>query len=594
MIPVQQSLTNFIEHLERNISITCSKTGWKADGVVQRFKKKIHQILHSNKDTHLESLGNCFLSAMDHLERSPVQFTCDDQTRHQERYADYLKAAKLVKHLLKPSMSNKVHKRLNELAIKVAALKYRMEACNGGLDPTVQIDEVLLQQVTTAALEWKKRQKLYIEYNLTERDLKKVQETCSYPKFAKLLLKDIQLREDFFKWTLRDGNGVSQFVQFPVICQRLKDAYIAPRLANFAGEALTIAKIPKENPALKIYEKVLQLPFYNGTETKRISILDELREVTLNEGWSLPIKQIFDVFANKNKEPGDVEFLGINGIMNWNSRKLAPWNPQTKTFSLIDFNDKEWIERLPLSRVKSQEVINESYGVPKKNWKWLFVYRSSRDEDDLSIGGRHSFLEVVKPLKDGNFAIYPFGVYADNFPRSLFAAVSFINKTSRGSIVYPDDSINYTMRQHAIVPNEISSIEGLKLLKTIGQDLHKSQLGNVIFQPRRENCSYWVQNTSEKIESCKAINPYKIKITQSNTFAVIGKLPKRCQSICVSVIDILLGGYRGRTVNENGKKVFKSVSLMPSQEKMFMYQPGWLYEQIKSGKLPGRIYFGQG
>lgn len=584
MIPVEHSLTNFVEHLERNISITCSKAGWKADGVLQRFKKKIHQMFHGNKDAYLESMGRCFLSAMDHLEHSPVQF----QSVRQEYYADYLKAAKLVKHLLKPSMSSKVHKRLNELAIKVAALKYRMEACNGGLDPALQIDEVLQRQATDAALEWKKSQKLYFEHHLSERDLKKIQEVCAYPKFAKLLVKDNQLSQEFFKWALRDNNGVGQFVQFPGICQRLKEAYIAPRLAHFAGEALTIAKIPKENTVLK----VLELPFYNGTQTERISILDESRKVTLNEGWSLPIKQIFDVFANKNKEPGNVEFLGMKGIMNWNSRKLAPWNPQTKSFSLIDFNHTEWIERLPLSEVKSREEINKNYGISKKNWEWLFVYRSSRDEADLSIGGRHSFLEVVKPMKDGNFAIYPFGIYPDDFPAGLFASIAFINKTSRGRVVYPDDSINYTMRQHAIVPNEISSQEGLKLLNCVRQDLQKSRSENIIFQSRRENCSYWVQNISEKIEGCKALNPYKIKIIQSNTFAAIGKLPKRYQSICISVIDILLGAHRGLTVSENGKKVFKSVRLMPPQEKMFMYQPGWLYEQIKSGKLPGRIYFG--
>lgn len=597
MIPIQHSLKSFTQHLEQNISISCSATGWKPDGFIGRLKNRIYDWLHWTSDARLESIGKCFSSAIESLEHRPVLFNLNaqNQLEQQQFYAEYLKASKLVKKLLKNSKSIKVCNQLNNLAIKVAALKYRIEACNGGLNPVTEVHEVLHDQVKNAVLTWKKDQRLSVDHRLCKRDLNKIEEVCSYPKFAKLLLSNIQLKEAFFKWALRDNNGVGQFVQFPEICNRLKTSYIAPRLGYFCGgEALTLAKIQKAGLLLNLntQEKVLQLPFYDGIKTEKISILDETREITLNEGWKVSIKKIFDVFANKNNQPGNIEFLGVNGIMNWNTRKLSPWNPQINSFSLIDFNDPQWIKKLPLSEVKSQDELNKRYGISITPGKWLFIYRAARDVADLSLTGRHGFLEIAMPTQDGNYAIYPFGDYPDQFPVGIIASLVSINATSPSSIVYPDDNINYPHREHAMMAKEISSDEGLLALELIRQDLQKSQTKNKIFQSRKENCSYWVQKISEKIESCKTINPFKIEIIQSHMFVFIGKLPKICQRIFIAALDVLLGEHRGMIVEENGQKVFKSVSLIPSNEKRFMYQPGWLHEQIKSGLLPGRIYSG--
>jgi hypothetical protein len=259
---------------------------------------------------------------------------------------------------------------------------------------------------------------------------------------------------------------------------------------------------------------------------------------------------------------------------------------------LIDFNDPHWIKQLPLSSVKSLKEVNQHYGVSLTQGNWLFVYRATRETADLSAGKRHGFLEVVIPRDDGNYATYPFGQYPDDFPFGLFASIAFIDATSYSSIAYPDDNINYPHRQHAFVPIPISPEEGLAVIESIRQDLLKSRNNNLIFQTRYKNCAYRVQKTSKKILSCQTINPYKIKISQTDTFAFIDKLPKKFQAVSIALLDTILGASRGITINQNGKKVFKSTSLIPESEKKFIYQPGWLHEQVLSGKLPGRVYAG--
>ncbi|MBA3816879.1 MAG: hypothetical protein H0X29_10260 [Parachlamydiaceae bacterium] len=184
--------------------------------------------------------------------------------------------------------------------------------------------------------------------------------------------------------------------------------------------------------------------------------------------------------------------------------------------------------------------------------------------------------------------MFPFGSYPLNFPSSLISGLLSVNDTSLGSIVYPDDNISMLHRQHAVVPTEISSDEGLNLLEEIRKALLKTQ----IFQLRGENCAFWAQNTSEKINIFKLKNPFKINLTQSNTFSFIGKIPARYQPKLLNALDFFLGERRGLTIEENGQKVFKSISLIPQEEKMYIYQPGWLHEQILAGTLSGRIYTG--
>lgn len=593
MTPIQHSLTSFTDHLKRNISISCSKTSWKVDSQREIYKKKIYQWLHCNRNNHLEPIGKCFLTAIDLLESSPVLFYPNNISPNPQFYSEYFRAAKVVKKLLKSSQSNLNIKQLNELSVKITALKYRLEACNGGLDPIKQLDPVLYEKIKQSAQDWKNGQHLYNEKALTEKDLLKIKQICLYPKFAKLLLRDRRLNQDFFNWALQNNNGISQYVQFPNSCKLLKTSFIASRLNNFCGEALSIKKFPKEDGTPNVQEKILQLPFYNGTTTEKISILDLSREVTLNLGWKLSIKKIFDIFAKKKQDAGNVEFLGVNGIMNWNTRKLGSWHPQTRTFSVIDIDDSEWISRLPLSSIKSSKEVEEYYSIAMKQSEWLFVYRAAREHTDLSLGKRHGFLEIGIPSKDEKkYAFYPFGIYPDNFPVNIKESIASIDATSNGTIVYPDDNISYSHRQHAMLAKPISLEEGVKVIESIRQDLQKSLKKNLIFQPRWKNCAQWVQKTAKVIESCKAINPYKISITKMTAFAFISKFKKSHQDVIISALDTLLYDKRGLTVDENGKKIFKSISLIPTHEKKFTFQPGWLHEQIHAGTLPGKIFTG--
>lgn len=595
MQPIDQSLQAFTEHLENNLPIQCRKSSpnWKPEGPLGRF----FRLILCKNNQHLLDIGKSFCKALNALEQTPITFSADKSiTEHQVKtHHQYLKAANAVQKLLRTSSSSRVKTRLEILAQKVTALQYRLEVINGGLDRS-ESDPELTKQVVISALTWKKKHPLYTDRALTNKDLAKLADTCQYPIFAKLLIHDKRLQEQFFSWTLRDNNGVGQFVEFPSTCKRLTTAKVAGRIGRFGPDTLQLTKIVKSEGN----EKVMLLPFFSGKKVEHINILDESREVVLAGDYRLTIKKIFDTFFDKEYRPGDIEFFGSTGITNWNCHELGSWNPKTNSYDQVDITSPDWVKNLPPIEVMSKEEIENRYGVKLDKDDWLVSPRSSRESPDQALEGRHSFLELVIPSENGKYSIYSFGKYSKEFPSTTPALLAFLLATVVGKIAYPDENMYRSDRQHAVLPIKLRPEVGQQVLQHIQRDLIKSRDGNLIFQFRRENCSYWVQSVLDNVESINApilfqatmldstaVNPVLAKI-----FDWMRKAPKSWQPTIVNAIDFILGGWRGITIIENGKQVFRSISLTADHEKPHIFQPGCLHKKIEDGHVNGLIFLG--
>lgn len=595
MPQITDSLKTFTENLHNNVPIICNPTGtWEVEGCLSRLVRKI---CHRD-DARLNGIVRAFKNTLDSFESKPLLFTRDNKVvKEQTDFIDsYFKAAQAVQDIFKNAPTLSPFKCLNSLARRIAALQYRLEAANGGLDP-VHIDPALKQQLISAVLKWKGDQEFMHDKTLSEKDLAKIDETCRYPQFVHLLLQGSTLKDTFFNWSLRDNNRPSLFIQFPATCSRLNAANLAIRTGRFGQDTLQIKKIPHSTPE-GVSEKVLTMPFFNGKTVEHISILDGSREVTLNEGWRLSINKVFDLFTEKSTRPSDLDFFGNKGVVNWHSRVLGTWNPSTQSYNLVDLSNPDWIKNLMPAEILSKDDLEKRYDVKLMKGDCLAVARANREKITPVLEGRHTFLEVILPNDDGSYSMYPFSKYATDFPITVLEQLTFLLATVRAKIAYPDENIFYSDRQHAAYPIKLDADGKQQLLNTLQRDMIKARDGNLIFQFRRENCAFWVQSTLDSVDTIKTPRLFKSFMVecQANNpvlnvfFKGIRLLPTTWQPKIFNATDWLLGGSRGVTIIENDQKVFRSFLQTPDHEKPLVFQPGSLHKHIEDGTVKGVLF----
>lgn len=563
--------------------------------------KRLHHFFNPPENQWIPLLSSCN-RLFDEIEKVPTLFSLDQAKTSDQRkiYQACLKTADTAISNLSCSKTHKIKTQLANLIQRVAALQYRIEAPNGGLDGGLRclpVDPILTERLSAAAIEWKKNHPLIIRKDLTTREIKKLEEASTYPQFADVVLANRPLQEAFFSWTLRDNNGVSQFVQFPATCSRIKSTYLASRVGRLGGTMFPIQK--KEKEGLQVIEKVVSLPFFIRNKIEYISLLDESQEVQLNNGWRLTIHQIFQIFSKKNKEVGNLEFFESTGIANWNSQELGPWNPVTYSYDRIDLTQDQWWKSLPVLEEISKERLESRIGESITDQEWVAWAKSARTTPDMDLQGRHGYVEVAIPTGNGTYAIYPFGNFASSFPHTILELVLFITNTVKGKISYPDENFFYSHRQQAAHPMKLTQDQGHILMKTFQKELIKARFGNVIFQFGGENCAFWAQRVLNSIDK-NMPNFYKLDFLQSTPLdPVLGRLfkffrmvPEVLRNSVIKAADILLGSGRTIEVFENHTRVYKSHKQSSPRNECVIYQPGYLHRQIEEGKIKGFLSTG--
>lgn len=595
---IQQHLPLFIEALESNQPINCTKSGkWRPENLLGRIVRRLEIV----DNARLLKMTQAFCSALDDLERKPVLFGLNKSMIDAQRltFLSYLKAADALKKVLLDNESEAIKLQLQLLAYRVVGLKYRMESINGGLDR--QFDQDVFNRVLHLAGQWKYTHPLSRNGMLTQRDISKIIDACAYPEFAKLLFEDQNLQDFFFSWCIRENNGISQFVEFPATTARLKRVYLTSRISRYGGKLFALEKRPViDQPSLR--EKIISLPFYIKNKVEYVSILDENRIVELRGDMHLTIAQIFKMFSQKKWRISDVELLGSQGITNWHSLELGWWNASTKRYEGIDLSKKDWWEELPVFEEISKEEVQRRYDVTLDAGDWLAVVKSVRQTTDLDFDGQHGYLEVIIPTAEGRYNVYPFGKSPPQFPTKKWEKLFFLVSTKVGKIRYPDENALYSHCQTASHPIVMKEEQARKLMAVIRNDIIKCREGETIYQFGYENCAGWVETTMHAVlgDDNEKRNYYKIKILESEPsnfllkklFNLFRRAPNRYQPHLLAGLDRVLGSSRGITVKEDGKPVFKSMRLHPKRNQQIIFHPGYLHKQIENGSLKGNLVLG--
>lgn len=564
---IVNDLYRFHHALQENSLVTCNphlKT-WRVQNFFERW---IYKILGFH-DARIKRIVETFSSVLDSVEK-------DSSNMDPEKVKQIYKSIK----------------RISPKGNHLEALAYRVTALKSRLKNVEENDHTKFDEIIALAESWKKAQPIYGGESLTRSERILLESLKKYPEFAKCLLKKKSIQHSFFEWTLGYQNNVEVFIQFPNLIDRINTSNLAGRIGRFGPDVLQIQQDDNS--------KIVTLPFFDGKEACRVNVLDESQKVTLNGHRILTVAEVFKVFANKDITPGDIEFFGLDGFRSWNTREFKYFDYSKNKWMKINFDHHEWWKHLPLLEILTKESVEERYGKPLESGQCLVSAKASRQTPDHVLEDQHGYMDVVIPMGEDFYAIFPFGKYLNFFPSTTWEKIKCIMDTGKARIAYPDDNTYYMMRQHASYSEVLTDDQGRQLMNLIKEEIVHSLNGNRIFQFRSENCAHWVQTILQKINGITIPNlfcvPF-IRIAARNTFlskviSTICNAPQRIQPYLLDAFELTLGSSRGVTVNENEKPTFKSVRQSTQEMNRQFFQPSALHEQISQNKLNGVVRAG--
>ncbi len=570
---IKQDLQNLIDSLKKGQSFTSNQTGkWQ---LVSRCKQYLRNLfgLEAGK---LLALTAALIASFDTLEKVPVRFF---ERKQEEELMDYLLAGETILSEMEKLTSSLAIDQKNKLKRRLIGLKYRLELENGGLDQ-VEAQYDVINDLIKIAIAWKAKQAIIKDKELNEKEIKRLEELSCYAEAAELVLTDVNLQREFFKWAIRDGNSIAPFVEFPKMQEELVACNLHGRIGRMGGEGLKI---------IKKAQKELTLPI----EGQPVNILDEKNVITFKGNYKLSIKEILEVFKNKKYQVGNLEYMAA-GIINWNAHHLGYWDTKLQDYKRIDLNQHKWWQQLPNFEILSKEQAKQRYSYELDGISWNAAASATRGNANLDFDQTHAFMEIAIPCGKGQYAVYDFGKFAFIFPATFFENFFTFCHNVHATVSYPDENVYYSQRQHARYSFAINEIQGQKLMDNIKEDMLKSREKNFVFQIQSDNCAKW---THEKLSAAvgeeKIPNMFKMALLDTEPVGVIAtlfkgikKLPYFLQVPALTSLHLLLGATRQTKIYENGTWHIKSLTRHAFWQTGQVYLPAFLHKQLEAGHLP--------
>lgn len=561
-------LADLAQALRSQADVYLNRRGdWKTRG-------SLTQKLFGGADKRRLAFAKAFIGALDTLETVPVRFSVTSQAVD---FSGHIHAGAALSSLLATLSSPQAQQLRFHLEDRLVALQYRLESVNGGLD-ALDVHDSLVEQVYQLAADWKAAQNVFYGDGFSSEDVRRLREVSRYPAFVERLSADADLREKFFQWTIRDQVNCEVFIQYPALRERLMNAYLTTRIGRFGGKLLLIQRLVQDHAS----RKIVTLQF----EGNDVNILDEQRAVTFRGNYRMTIKQALAIFAAKMQRVGDLEFFS-NGINNWNSHLLAWWDADAKEYHQVDVGRSAWWKELPILEALTLEQAQKRYGAHLDGQEWTLAVNATRTTRTLNPDASHAFVEMVIPMTAGQYAVYPLGKFATTYAGSLFDSLKLFTATLRATVAYPDENIFYTHRERARRNFALNPNEGMRFMESIRRDIVKSRTGSFTYQIESENCAKWIQDKMEEqfgIERFGDLFRVAMLDTEppgaaASLFALLRRLPRTCHSPVLSVLHYMVGAWRGVWVEDNGQRVWVSITTTKFWQDKVCYLPAKMHQE---------------
>lgn len=334
---------------------------------------------------------------------------------------------------------------------------------------------------------WKEENSLYGKQNrdLTEPEKQALAPLEKYPEFLHLIQMHPSTKDNFFKWTLREGNPAEIFIKYPALATSFQVHLVSQRVGRFA--------------LLKLEENGdVTLPFVTGDGVKRFSILDPDQEILLEGGYNVTMAKILQVIKDKfyQTDLPHIEFFQ-EGIRNWNSYHIGKYNPNTKQVDKINLEKEKWWEQMPPAERISKKDLQARLQLDKlDDNQWIGVKRAARSSTKMGLLGTHGFLSIYipDPKNAHQYNLYSFGKFLPTFPRGMAEQALLVTATKEAAFTNHDENDFFSHRQQAHLPFIFDETEGLEMMQKVKKLIQEGREKRLHLQFVAENCAHSVED----------------------------------------------------------------------------------------------------
>lgn len=569
-----QFFSELAKSINSNEAIVLNRDGiWKKMGVGKWLINRLPFL----KKSHLLETIETFIDILDQVEHVPVQFPVHDAV-------DFAGLRAVALALLMQSdgkSGEKLQQAIFSLKRHLVALTYRWEISG---EISEKSNSKCLEKLINDASNWKKYRLNLPTDELTERDLQLLRMAAQYAQFIELIEENYQLKEDFFIWVIQDHNHPGAFIEYPYVAKTLNKCNLQQRVGRIPGVGLEIEYCTAQGRI----EKILTLPF----EGTRISILNLDHEVKLKGNYRLKIADIFDQFANKEWNVGNVEYLA-NGITNWNIHYLGYWDADEKKYQSIDIKKQCWWKELPTFEILSVKEVEARYGVHIQGRPWIISAAATRQNPNLDLENTHAYLHIAQPEEAGSYRILNFGKFGFKYPVGFLDKILTACITQTATIAFPDENVFYSNRQTAFQPFMMTEYQAYNVMESIRNDIIRSRNGNLTYQIHSDNCAMW---TNEKLAAQLGEegvpDMYSLPMWETEPkgalgvlFKFIRTLPEDFKVKMLTVCHFPFNSWQGVWVENEDQKIWKSMINAPFWKTGQVFLPALLHHKKALGIL---------
>ncbi|MEX1012206.1 MAG: hypothetical protein WD595_02035 [Waddliaceae bacterium] len=506
--------------------VICTKRSWRYENRLERFVRKIfHFIGLKWFETFLLRKVDCYMQSLfDRCEALPPE--------------DLSRGCSLI---AEPSLP---------LKRRIIALQCRLgeeHKETGNLEELIQL-----------ARQFKQKQYCFKEdEEITRYNQIQLEEAASVPDFCALLINDPIYRNQFFTWTLIEGNRTLPILFYPAHFKKLSDCLLSKRIGFYERRA-------KRAPVLQIGRQSLSF----SVEGKRVNLLDPNAVAVDN----LRVKDVFSIFLEKNRDVGpsncSLEMFAGGEILVWNPKTFKRGN------QLLNLHSKDWWMHIPAVEELTLKETSFRYKVNVDGKCAILSNIAKLYTPHYDLSGSHSYVEIAIPRKR-KYRILTFGKFAWRYPKTIKEYLQVIVKTDRGVICSPDENIFNSERLQVANVTLISQERTDQFLNLVAAEIQRSIEGKVVFQFLAHNCTEWAQKLAQQIVP-EIPEIYRISY---NDFEIPGKFGKILHVVknwksALSALFQLLGSQEGAEYeNFSGKAIYFSLYHGAPWNTKFLYHP---------------------
>lgn len=131
-------------------------------------------------------------------------------------------------------------------------------------------------------------------------------------------------------------------------------------------------------------------------------------------------------------------------------------------------------------------------------------------------------------------------------------------------------------------------------MESIRKDILKARNGSLTYQIESENCAKWIQDKLEEhLGSERVGDMFRIAMLDTEPpgaaaglFAMLRLLPNEWHSPVLSVLHYIIGAWRGVWIEENGRRVWVSITTTRFWQDKVCYLPAVIhYEREQAASL---------